>query len=391
MILKNCRLIASLTGGISSDTGYVEIEEGTIKFVSEEAYTGDEESVDCQGKTLLPGLIDLHTHIPDFGGAAAGCAKDPMQVLIEAADQAAAYLDYGFTTVRDCGSIGRSASYVREMIGRGLVQGPDVLACGNILMPSVIDEESSLALMIRFCDGEDAFRKGVREEVSHQADFIKIYASGSAFNPKGEPKNPIMTRKEIVTAVETARANDLYVAAHCHADSAIRSCIESGVRTIEHGTYMSRETIELLCRTEEAYLVPTMAAMFVSQTDPEERAFWLKRLNPMLTQCASAMEAAYLAGARIGFGTDCVPKSVQYEKGIEFQMRKENCHMQDQDILLQATKNSAEIAGISDRVGEILPGLAADLILVDGKPDQDISAMYKKPEKVWKKGRLYRA
>lgn len=391
MILKNCRLIASLTGGISSDAGCVQIEEGKIKLVSGEPYTGKESAIDCQGMTLLPGLIDLHTHIPDFGGIAASCANDPMQVLIEAAAQAATYLDYGFTTVRDCGSMARSANYVREMIGRGLIQGPDILACGNTLMPSVISEESSLGPMIHFCDGEEAFRKGVREEVAHQADFIKIYASGSAFNPKGAPKNPIMTREEILTAVETAGANDLYVAAHCHADSAIRTCIESGVRTIEHGTYLSKETIDLLCQTEDAYLVPTMAAMYVSQTDPEARAFWLERLNPMLVQCSAAMEAAYHAGLKMGFGTDCAPKSAQYEKGIEFQMRKRNCHMQDEDILLQATKNSAEIAGICDQVGEIRPGLTADLILVDGKPDQDISVMYGKPAKVWKKGGLCRS
>ena len=139
---------------------------------------------------------------------------------------------------------------------------------------------------------------------------------------------------------------------------------------------------------EDTYLVPTFAAMYVSQTDPKEREFWLARLNPMLESCAAAVERAYRSGAVLGFGTDFAPMSPQYEKGVEFQFRKEYCHMENLDIPLQATKYSTQIAGISHRVGEVKNGLAADLVLVNGDPAADISVMYSEPEKVWKNGTL---
>lgn len=102
------------------------------------------------------------------------------------------------------------------------------------------------------------------------------------------------------------------------------------------------------------------------------------------------MQRAYQAGLKLGFGTDCAAGSYEYENGTEFRFRKENCHMKDIDILLQATVINAEIAGIDNVVGQIKNGMRANLILVDGKPDKDISAMYHRPCKVWKNGKLVR-
>ena len=248
-----------------------------------------------------------------------------------------------------------------------------------------IRASSGVGDITHYCDGAEEFRKAVRQEVAAQADFIKIYASGSAFSPTGVPKHPIMTIEEIRTAVNTARANGLYVAAHCHADSAIRDCVQAGVRTIEHATYLGEATTDLLLASEDSYLVPTLAAMYVSQTDPQERSFWLSRLTPMLEDCAKAIGYAYRAGVLIGFGTDSAPMSPQYDTGVEFRFRREYCGMENMDILLQATKNSAQIAGLSD-VGEIKPGMKADLILVDGDPVAELSAMYVPPVQVWKNG-----
>ncbi len=397
MILSHCKLHSAFTGGLSGDDCCVEIESGKIKsvspYISDE--TGSEVTLenrgakttsvyDCQGRTLLPGLIDLHTHITFLGGIGVMQAHDPKQLLVEAAGQANRYLEHGFTTIRDCGSIGQSANYVKQLIKQGIMSGPDILACGHTLMPSVT-ASGGVGDITHYCDGAEEFRKAVREEIAAQADFIKIYASGSAFSPTGVPKNPIMIPEEIRTAVNTARANGLYVAAHCHADNAIRDCVREGVRTIEHATYLSEETTDLLLETEDCYLVPTLAAMYVSQTDPAEREFWLARLTPMLESCARTIGYAYRRGTLLGFGTDSAPMSPQYEDGVEFRYRKEYCGMENLDILLQATVNSARIAGLED-VGEIKPGMKANLILVDGDPVSDLSVMYKKPMQVWKDG-----
>lgn len=383
MLLNNCKLHAAFTGGISGDHCCVEVSEGRIISVGA-AQPDAPDAYDCGGKMLLPGLIDLHTHITFLRGVGVEQAHDPMQLMVEAAQQANRYLHHGFTTIRDCGSIGRSANYVKQLIDRGIMAGPDILACGNTLMPSVT-ASTGVGDITRYCDGVEEYRKAVRLEVAHQSDFIKIYASGSAFSPTGTPKHPIMTADEITVSVETARANGLYVAAHCHADSAIRDCINAGVRTIEHATYLSEATADLLLNTKGAYLVPTLSAMYVSQTDPKERAFWLARLTPMLESCAKTIGYAYRCGALIGFGTDSAPMSPQYDTGVEFCYRSEYCGMSNLDILLQATRNSALIAGLTD-VGEIAAGMKADLILVDGDPTENLAAMYVPPVQVWKNG-----
>ena len=179
----------------------------------------------------------------------------------------------------------------------------------------------------------------------------------------------------------------MYVAAHCHADEAIRLCAESGAYTIEHATLISDETLDLICELPGCCLIPTLAVMYLGE-DPDP--YWQKRLGPMFEHCTGMMEKAYLRGEKLGFGTDCAAGSEEYEKGIEFRFRKENCHMKDIDILLQATRYSAEIAGIDDVKGQIAEGFDADFILVDGRPDEDISAMYKRPDKVWKHGVMVR-
>lgn len=388
MKLYNVRLVPELSKGIGANQGYVEIEDGKIKEVQAQApekiEAGDR---DCQGMTLLPGLIDMHTHITLLSGVGVDCMAEPLQVEVEAAVQAKKYLAHGFTTIRVCGAEYRVSNYIRNMVQRGALEGPDIISAGNILYTSSAMKEQMLPGLNTFCDGPEEFTRQVRREVAYGADFIKIYASGSAFYPSGVPKNPSMTKEEICAAVEAAQMNGTYVAAHAHADSAIRACIENGVRTIEHATYMSPKTLELLLKTEDCYLIPTFSAMYVSQTEPVQRAFWLERLTPMLEKCGAAMELAYQSGAPIGFGTDSAPGSPMYEEGVEFRYRKEYAHMKDLDILLQATKYSAAIAGLANQKGEIGAGLDADLILIDGKPDLDISAMYRHPAAVWKAGR----
>lgn len=386
MLLKNCRVLPGMSPFPQTALVDIEIEAGKIKTVRPmESAQASGAYIDCGGKTLLPGLIDLHTHITVLSGVGVGHEDDHMRLFIDAAKQAARYLDYGFTTIRDCGSVHRVANYVRDAINEGLLEGPAILSCGKILEPSVEQPDN----MINMADGVDGFRRCVRKEVAAKADFIKIYNSGSAFSRSTRTGQPIMETAEVQKAVETARANGLYVAAHCHADSAIRDCILCGVKTIEHATYIQPKTVELLAATRDCYLVPTFAAMYISQTDPAERAAWERLLNPMLEKCAEGIGLAYREGEKLGFGTDSAPGGPQYEKGVEFTMRKELCGMKNLDILLQATKYSAEIAGLND-VGDIQEGMTADLVLVDGNPDEDIAIMGRKPLKVWKNGNLVR-
>ena len=389
MILKNCRLLPELSPVSEAATADLEISEGFVVKISCEPLEG-ETCFDCEGKTLLPGLIDLHTHISGLRGPGSSTFRTPMKALVEYADQTRRYLDYGYTTVRDCGSLGRVANFVRDLVCRDVLEGPDIISCGLILIPTEVEESDEIYDMYVNCDSPDEFRKGVRKELAEHADYIKIMASGSAFHPTGILSQPILAREELQAAVDAAALKGSYVAAHAHGDAAVRTCIETGVKTIEHATYIGEETLEILKQTEGCYLVPTLSAMHVSRPDGEESSFWLQRLSEMLKFCTENIERAYRAGCKLGFGTDSTVTMDQYEQGLEFKFRKEFCHMDNMDILLQATRYSAEIADIGDRVGRIEEGYLADLILVDGNPDEEMSVMYRRPEKVWKRGRLVR-
>lgn len=390
MLLKNCYLIPELTEKHTGQNVYVQIEKDKIKAISTTPLIDDNEVIDCTGMTLLPGLIDMHTHLSFLNGVGMNDVHVPMRLLTTCAEHTSHYLDYGFTTIRDCGSSRQVANHVRTLVQTGIMDGPDILSCGLALMSSEIHEDAPLAAHIHFADGVEEFRKATRQELADHADYIKIFASGSAFNPSGVPQAPLMTDEEIKVVVDTAQSKGTYVAAHCHSDSSIHACINAGVKTIEHATYLSDTSLDLLLNTKDCYLVPTLAAMYVSQTDPDERAFWLNRLTPMLEFSSQAIEKAYRAGCKLGFGTDSTACSKQFEHGIEFMFRKDYCHMENVDILLQATKYSAEILGIDDTVGTVDVGKTANLILVNGNPLEDFSVMYRKPSVVLKNGRIVR-
>lgn len=382
MIFKNCRLVGALTDGIESEHGAVWIDEkGLIKKVyqseADVKEMKEQPRFDCEGKTLLPGLFDIHTHVT-------GLVDVDYMNEADMNRQAEEYLKYGFTTIRDCGSMERSVSELRNRIENGQFTGPDILSCGKIVTPTETSQKDSLMPMYSEADGPYEMRKKARREMAEGADFIKTMASGSAFHRQGIPLQPIIMEDEIQELVKTARMKGTYVAAHAHADSAIALCVKSGVRTIEHATYLGKETLQLLKAKKDCYLVPTLAAMYVSISDPD--GYWSRRLGEMLTECTTRIQSAYEAGLKLGFGTDSTVGMPQYDEGMEFRYRKEMCHMKDLDILLQATKYSAEIVQMEKKTGEIKEGLQADLILVDGKPDQDISVMYQRPEHVWKKG-----
>jgi len=395
-ILKHCRLIPELSASQQSEHADIVIEDGKISAIittggltlQDNALDPNIEYIDCQGKTLLPGLFDLHTHISGMYGTSSIDMKSPMGLLVKCCKQIQGYLNYGFTTIRDAGSLDRVANYVRDMIDSNLIVGPRMISCGKILTPTELDEANTYHELYQEADGTDEIRKAVRKEIAEHADFIKLMASGAATHPKGNPTQPIITTEELRAAVEAAAMKGTYVAAHAHSAKAIKMCIEHGVGTIEHASYLDEEAIRMILEQENVYLVPTLAALY--HEDDGTNAYLVKKPKEMTSVTTANIEKAYRSGLKLGFGTDCTVGLAAYEHGMEFSFRKEYCHMDNVDILLQATKHSAEIAGLSNVTGEIKAGLAADLILVDGNPDEDISVMYHKPAMVIARGMLVR-
>ena len=349
-------------------------------------YTGD--SIDGNGMTILPGLIDAHTHIACLRRYDNAQLRNPMKFFTSTCFSTQRYLDYGFTTIRDCGVPLRVNIAVRDAVDAGLFTGPRIIACGLILSPTETPEDDFLTGIYENVDGTNSARRAVRRELAEGAEFIKVMASGSGLQKSGIPEQPIITEPELSVMVEAAAMKGSYVAAHAHGDGAIRLCVETGVRTIEHASYISDETLSELLKRDSCWIIPTVSAMYQNpETTSEEYMYLVKKLDDMLKKSSVCLKKAYEAGARLGFGTDSCPGMDQYEQGMEFRMRHELCGMSNIDILLQATKYNAQALGIDGETGQIIAGLSADLILVDGHPDEDISMMYKKPVGVFTRGK----
>ncbi|MFS0645137.1 amidohydrolase family protein [Siminovitchia sp. 179-K 8D1 HS] len=387
-ILKNCRLIPELSGHLPFEFADITVEDRKIRKIApsgSDSYDGH--VIECEGKTLLPGIIDLHIHLHAAGSFDPHTRND-FEIMKMACKNAKLYLQYGITTVRDVGSTNRVAHAVRDAINEGVFVGPRIISGGKIIRPTGIPDDRNPASFTRGITGHNEMVKAVREEFAEGADMVKIYASGSALQTEGVPTQPILFSEEIRAAVEVANMNGKYVAAHCHSNEAIHMCLDEGVYTIEHGTYVDDAAIEKL-KEERSYLVPTLTPMHhrkPNNRDPYEDAILEQKLKVLAEATSVRLRAAYEAGLKMGFGTDVSINTFDVRTGMEFKMRKELCGMKNIDILLQATKHSAFIAGLEGITGEIKEGYEADLILVDGKPDIHMEVMFKKPELVFKSG-----
>ncbi len=373
-LLKNCRLIPELSDGFAGNADVL-ISNGVIASVSPAESGGSAGRViDCGGRTLLPGLFDLHTHM-NWAYHLGEIRLNDFTVLREAMRSARLFLDNGVTTVRDMGSPRRVAAAVRSAAMEGLCLGPRILSGGMIITPVNRPGEPDPYNFLRFVSGCDEMIRIVREEVGGGADYIKLYT-------------PILP-EEMETAVRVAKVYGKPVAVHAHALEYIRMCIDKGVDTIEHGSYIDGECIERL-KDSKTHLVPTLAVLSPLVNTPgfpsEQKE---KVLAPLLEANSVNITAACRAGLKLGFGTDTPIEEIDRVPGIEFRMRSEHCGMKNVDMLLQATRYSAEIVGLGGVTGTVKKGLCADLILVDGRPDEDISAMYRKPDMVFAAGKLH--
>ena len=383
MILRNCRLIPELSEKSLPLLADVEItgkEITAITAARSERPMGKNE-LDGRGKTLLPGLFDLHAHLSI--ASAEETPEAAMEKLLQALPALDAYTDLGVTFIRDCGSCLRLSLALRKAIEEGWINGPQIQAAGYMIAPPEMEQMGTqMTKTMTIADTEAAFRQAAEQEIDKGADFVKIYASGSASKMASAQGSsgakPIMTRGEIRAAVEAAKAAGTYVSAHAHAQEAIKSCIAEGVRTIEHATFLDEETADRLRGKKDTWLVPTLAVMVPEENrggeDPRQ-----------LIEAAQRIAYAYRAGLKLGFGTDLYNGRLS-RFFHEFRIRRELCGMREVDILLQATRYSAEIAGVEKQTGTIGEGLQADLLLADGNPDQDISVMYRKPLMVFQRG-----
>jgi imidazolonepropionase-like amidohydrolase len=338
--------------------------------------------IDLGEATLLPGLIDLHTHLTgsdEIHWEEALVKSTPPDDALAGALHARITLLAGFTTCRE---MGPNWPYVdvalRNAIERGSVPGPRLLVSGNYLSSTggagdarQFSPYVDVPLVRNLADGPDEVVKAVRTNFKHGADFIKILATGAVLSKGIAPEAQQYSDEELRAAVVEANRWGRPVAAHAHGAAGIKAAIRAGVRTVDHGSMLDDEAIAML-KDAPTYYVPTLYTSQVvptSATVPESEKERERRIGEIQM---TAFRKALAAGLKIGFATDVpvIPHG-QNAKELAFRVKLGETPMA---ALVSATRVNAEILGWSDKVGTVERGKLADLVAVPGDPLKDITA-----------------
>lgn len=380
---------------VQGDT-IVRVADGYLRLPAEGAL------VDLRAYAVLPGLIDCHVHLEWEQSRASYQDKyvlNDAEVAFRSAVYAERTLKAGFTTVRDLGGRGVNIA-LRNAVNAGLTPGPRIVASGRSL--SVTGGHGDPTNGARHdlfdaplpddgvADGPDECRKAVREQVQRGADCIKVCATGGVLSLARDGRLPHYAADELETIVRTARDLGVDVAAHAHGDEGARRAAEAGVVSIEHGTFMSDATLDLLIR-KGVWYVPTLTAGWaVSDSAAYARGFFPDMVRVKALGIGEKIEQtlgrAYRRGVNIAFGTDAgvFPHGLN---ALEFAFMA-RAGMSHADILKSATVNAARLLRMDDKIGSIAPGKYADLIAVKGNPLDDVTTL-QRPVFVMKAGQIY--
>lgn len=341
--------------------------------------------IDLGRATLLPGLIDLHTHMTDKFGIhweEALVTTTPAEAALWGARNARVTLEAGFTTCREMGPTWPYTDVaLRNAIDDGAVPGPRLLVAGNYVSSTGGAGDArqfsiyvDVPVVRNLADGPDEIVKAVRTNFKNGADFIKILATGAVLSKGIQPGAQQYSDEEIGAAVGEATRWGRQVAAHAHGAGGIKAAIRAGVRTIDHGTMLDGEAIELLRKSAgRTFLVPTLLTSEYIQSSANTPDSEKARDLSIRESEIRSFKAALAAGLPMGLGTDSgvIPHGANAgELRLRVQLGES-----PMSAIVSATKLNAEIIGWQDRVGTVVPSKFADLIAVTGDPLTDITAL----------------
>jgi imidazolonepropionase-like amidohydrolase len=382
--------------------GVVLVRQNRISAVGAPAQApSDARVVDLGDATLLPGLIDLHTHLTDREGVhweEALVKTTPSQAALWGARNARVTLMAGVTTCRD---MGPTWPYVdvdlRDAIEQGAVPGPRLLVAGNYVSSTGgAGDARQFSIFVdvptvrNLADGPAEVTKAVRTNFKHGADFIKILATGAVFSRGIPPGAQQYSDEEIQAATAEAKRWGRWVAAHAHGADGIKAAIRAGVRTIDHGSYLDDEAVAMLKGTRATFYVPTLytsAAVLEEGASGSAPASQIERLRQIRGIEEAGFRRALAAGLPIGFATDAavIPHGRNARELLVRVMLGES----PISAMTSATSLNAEIIGWMDRIGTLEPGKLADIIAVPGDPLSDIAVM-ERVGFVMKDGQIHR-
>ncbi len=376
VLLKNQMILIENDKIISVGTG-LEIPE-------------DAEVIDLSNYTVLPGLIDCHTHLTghwDLGGDAI-LSLPVASFGILGTIGAKQTLEGGFTTVRDVGGYAYSDVAVRDAINKGWIPGPRMYVSGpgitmtgghgdfnNNLSPQIKFDAGSNKVGDAIADGIEGVRRETREHIRYGVDLIKLRATGGS--TKGTDYDAATySVEEMRAAVEEAAKRGLKVAAHAGGTEGIKNALKAGVHSIEHGSGVDQECIEMMLRNNTFLMTDLLMAYKLFVVNPRktgDQELIAKNLK-LYQKDENALKTAHQAGVKIVFGTDSGGGDRHGKNARQFRLMVE-AGLTEIEAIRTATINAAELIGIKDKSGSIINGKWADIIAVKGNPLQDITIL----------------
>lgn len=383
ILLRNFALLDVGTERLSS--GYqLLIKDGLIARLEKgNIAEKDAQPIDLGGRVLMPGLIDCHVHLTRI-------LLPPSPVMLPSLSTAYAAetlhrtLLRGFTTIRD--AAGADLGH-KQAIELGLFKGPRLFIAGRALSQTgghgdprnqadsrlPCDCSGILSGACRLADGVDEVRRAVRDEIRLGADHIKVMAGGGVATLADPLDQDQYSEEELRVAVQEASRAKKYVMAHVYTASGVRRCVEAGVRTIEHGSFLDEATAKLM-RENGTFLSPTLYVSHLVATRGKELGYpdlVVSKAKEVLAVGSRALDIAQRAGLKICFSTDLArAPDLQSE---EFILRAQI--MRPADIIKSATLVGAEVVGMTGKIGVIAAGAVADLIAIDGNPLESIALL----------------
>jgi imidazolonepropionase-like amidohydrolase len=343
--------------------------------------------VDVSGKTVMPGLIDCHSHVthhPDLQPEV-WMKEFPAAAAIRAARVAKRMLMSGITSFRDAGTVGHVSLGLVQAIEAGEVPGPTIVPCGHYISMTGRDSwgrfrpeiVNSMEVQVT---GADEARRAAREQIRRGAKAIKVMATGLVGSDAGEATDTHLTVEEMRAAVEEAEKAGLHAFSHAHSAQGCWNAVEAGVRSLEHGSFLDERTVELMLE-KGTYLVPTKSVSFVVERGLGGGAFpdyYIRKLATIRDRARESFLLAKERGVPMAMGSDSGGVPFIRHENAAFELEAMvNEGLEPAAAIVAATGNAADCVQLFDR-GRLAPGKRADVLVVDGAPHEDVTVLQDK-------------